>query len=591
MAVEFDRRHQPIVSCNSFGALRGFVIKFKYMGDIRFYHRPWFYLIFPPILVVILYFFTAPQNADYRAYAWGIARNLAIYFTLLILWLAFFAQFVLPVHTFRDRQKIFNRLIAYLFGRHGPAIFIRNGQQVKGEGEEKKNGPGVLWLDSASAAVTRTATEIKQTIGPGVHFIDKGEFIAGTVDLHIQTHSINFKDNEDPFAEKAEDQPPEKIKDQNSEKLRQLQDRRKMVSALTRDGIEVIPNISITFRVNTGFPEEGEPGSRFGYRTGETREGKENEKKDKEAIFQAIIGQGVKIDLNALNESARKRLAWNELPLSLAIDVWREYAAKFTLDQFFNPTRIVQPPEEGDSQSAREETKPASGPEDYHKEGIAAILGEINSLLGKAIEWFEVKKDRNRPQKTEMPEETAPDAGKKKGPQTKTALQVINDMIKARLTQSEVDYLDDHGKRDSQEKKIESDEYKLLKSRGLIVQNVSISNLKLHPTVDEQLIKQWSANWLSNAKAESDQIDRKWSIVETIAREQALIKYAEALSREINALAEDKQPNVRDILKRLFIRTRALIRSGKHSDQLRRRMSLELQEIEDMIKWVEENGK
>lgn len=553
------------------------------MGDIRFYHRPWFYLIFPPILVVILYFFTAPQNVDYRVLVWGVARNLAIYFALLILWLAFFAQFVLPVQTFRDRQKIFNRLIAYLFRMHGPAIFIRNGQQVKGEGEEKKKGPGVLWLDSASAAVTRTATEIKQTIGPGVHFIDKGEFIAGIVDLHIQTHAINFKDNENPFAEKTEDQ--------NSEKHRQVQDYRKMVAALTRDSIEVIPNISVTFRVNTGFPEEGEPGSRFGYRTGETREAKENEKKDKEAIFQAIIGQGVRIDLNASNESARKRLAWNELPLFLAIDVWREYAAKFTLDQFFDPARIVQPQEEGTSQPAREEAKPTRRPDDYRKEGIAAILGEINSLLGKAIERLEMKKDTPRPQKIEMPEATAPDAGKKKEPQTKTALQVINDMVKARLTQSEVDYLDDYGKRDSKKKKIESDEYKLLKSRGLIVQNVSISNLKLHHTVNEQLIKQWSANWLSNAKAESDQIDRKRNIVETIARERALINYAEALSREINELSEGKPPKVNDVLKRLFMRTRALIRSGKYSDQLRRCMSLELQEIEDMIKWVEENGQ
>lgn len=561
------------------------------MGDIRFYHRPWFYLIFPPILVVILYFFTAPQNLDYRVYVWGVARNLAIYFALLILWLAFFAQFVLPVQTFRNRQKIFNRLITYLLGRHGPALFVENGIVKEHSGERLKKGPGVVWLDSASAAVTRTATEIKQTIGPGVHFIDKGEFIAGIVDLHIQTHSINFKDNENPFAEKTEDQNPEKTKDQNSEKHRQVQDRRKMVGALTRDGIEVIPNISVTFRVNTGFPKEGEPGSRFGYRTGETREAKENEKKDKEAIFQAIIGQGVRIDLNAPNESARKRLAWNELPLSLATDVWREYAAKFTLDQFFDPAPIAQPQEEGTSPPAEGEAKPANGADDYRKEGIVAILGEINSLLGKAIKRLEVKKDKPRPQKTEMPEAAAPDAGREKEPQTKTALQVINDMVKARLTQSEVDHLDDHGNRDSQEKKIESDEYKLLKSRGLIVQNVSISNLKLHPTVDEQLTKQWSANWLSNAKAESDQIDRKRSIVETIARERALIKYANALSREINELSEGKQPKVRDVLKRLFMRTRALIRSGEYSDQLRRRMSLELQEIEDMIKWVEENGQ
>ena len=34
-----------------------------------------------------------------------------------------------------------------------------------------------------------------------------------------------------------------------------------------------------------------------------------------------------------------------------------------------------------------------------------------------------------------------------------------------------------------------------------------------------------------------------------------------------------------------------MIRSGEHSDQLRRRMITELQEIEELIRWVEENGK
>ena len=36
----------------------------------------------------------------------------------------------------------------------------------------------------------------------------------------------------------------------------QIQERRKQVSALTRDGIEVIPNISVMFRVDTGFPKK-----------------------------------------------------------------------------------------------------------------------------------------------------------------------------------------------------------------------------------------------------------------------------------------------------------------------------------------------
>ncbi|HSM71699.1 MAG TPA: hypothetical protein VK851_09160, partial [Anaerolineales bacterium] len=97
--------------------------------------------------------------------------------SLVVLWLAFFAQFVLPVKTFEQRQKIFDRLITYLLGGHGPAIFIENGVFKEHSGERLKKGPGVVWLDSASAAVTRPAVKIEQKLGPGGHVIDRGESI------------------------------------------------------------------------------------------------------------------------------------------------------------------------------------------------------------------------------------------------------------------------------------------------------------------------------------------------------------------------------------------------------------------------------
>jgi hypothetical protein len=520
-----------------------------------------------------------------QASLFDILLDLVIVFPiLLILWMAFFAQFVLPVRTFRDRQKIFDRLLADLFGGHGPALFIENGEIKEHSGERLKKGPGVVWLDSASAAVTRTPTAIKQVLGPGAHFIEAGETIAGTIDLHMQSQSVGPKETDNPFAEKKEGQ--------NDEEYQQVQDRRKMVSALTRDGIEVIPTISVTFRVDTGFPKEGEPGSRFGYRTGLTRKAHENEKKDQDAIRKAIIGQGV--NLNALPDSPRRRLAWNELPASLAVDVWREYAAKFTLDELFSPTQTVPPPPEKLPEPAEGEENlfqplPTGAARVSFQGGIVTLLREINLIMKKAIERLEGKKEEKTLPKTEAPPTPAPDKNKPKEPQERTALQVINDMVKARLMQAEVDRLNDTGKRAGGMHK--SDEFKLLEARGLKVHNVSIGNLRLNPTVDEQLIKQWSANWLTNAKAESEQIDRKLNIIETSAREQALIKYAEVISSEINGLARKRQPEIKDTLKTVLMRTRALIRSSEYSDQLRRRMSLELQEIEDMIKWVEANGK
>ena len=567
------------------GEIEVFVIQSISMDDTSLTKRPWFYISAWLVILLALYGWQISRMGGVQASFYDILLDLACIFpVLLVIWMAFFAQFVLPVRTFRDRQKIFDRLLTDLFGGHGPALFIENGEIKEHSGERLKTGPGVVWLDSASAAVTRTATSIKQVIGPGVHFIDKGETIAGTVDLHTQTQSLGPKETDNPFAEKTEEQ--------GEEEYQQVQDRRKMVSALTRDGIEVIPNISVVFRVDTGFPKEGESGSRFGYRTGITRKAKENEEKDKEAIRKAIIGQG--INLNALPDSPRRRLAWNELPAALAVDVWREYVAKFTLDELFSPTQTVPPPPEKlPPPSEKEEDLfqplPAGTARGSLQGGVTALLREINLLMKKMIEWLEGKKEEKKPQVTEAPQPPAPENKKPKEPEKKTALQVVNDMVKARLTQVEIDILNDTGRRGTG--KVNSDEYRLLEARGLKVQNVSISSLRLNPTVDEQMIKQWSATWLNNAKSESDQIDRKRNIVETSAREQSLIKYAEAISREINELANKGQPEIKSMLKTLLLRTRALIRSGEHSDQLRRRMSLELQEIEDMIKWVEANGK
>jgi hypothetical protein len=550
------------------------------------FRKKWLYIIAWLAILLIIYGWQIARMGGIEASIPYLLLDLACFFPiLLVLWMAFFSQFVLPVHTFRDRQKIFDRLLLDLFGRHGPALFIENGEIKEHSGERLKKGPGVIWLDSASAAVTRTAVKVKQTIGPGVHFIERGEFIAGRVDLHIQSQTLGPKEKEKPFDEKKEEQ--------SDEEHNQIQDRRKQVSALTRDGIEVIPNISVTFRVNTGFPKEGQPGSRFGYRTGITKKDRENEEKDKVAIRRAILGEG--INPNVLPDSPRRHVNWNELPATLAVDVWREYVAKFTLDELFKPDQLVPPPPQKPPEPTEEEIDPLSQPVQVgasrsgFKDGLAAMIHEINLIMSWAIKWLEGEKKGDKSTKPVAPTSPISDANEKKELQKKTALQVVNEMVKARLTQAEVDVMNDTGQRG--QGRIASQEYRLLEERGLRVMNVSISKVRLNPSVEEQLIKQWSATWLNNAKAESEQIDRKRNIIETSAQEQALIKYAEILSREVNDVAKKGEPNVKETLKTLLMRSRALIRSGEHSEQLRRRMSTELQEVEDMIKWVEVNGK
>ena len=552
------------------------------MDDTPLTKRPWFYIAAWLVILLVVYGWQIIRMGGFIASEIDIFIDLACIFPfLLMLWMAFFAQFVLPVRTSRDRQKIFDRLITYLFGGHGPAIFIRDGHLIMREGEERKKGPGVLWLDSASAAVTRTATAIKQTMGPGVHFIEGGEFIAGTVDLHAQNQSVGPKESDKPFDKKKDDQ--------SDDEYNQIQDRRKQVSALTRDGIEIVPNISVSFRVDTGFPKEGQPGSRFGFRTGITKRDKDNERQDKEAIRKAILGEG--INPNAPSDSPRHRVAWNQLPIVLAVDLWREYVAKYTLDELFKPDQEVPPAPPQLPQPTEEEIDPLSQPiqtgptRETMQEALTNALRFINVRLNALIKWLEGKEEA-KPQKPSVPPPAAPAPAGKSEPQKKTALQVINDMVKARLTQAEVDILDDTGRRG--EGMIPSKEYQLLKDRGLKLMSVGISTPRFSPTVEELIIKGWNASWLSNAKAESDQIDRRRNNIEKTAEEKAKRQYAEALSREINELAKQGKPSTKETLKALILRSHTMIRSN---EQLRRRMTTELEDIEEMMKWIEANGR
>lgn len=545
------------------------------MYDAPFYKKPWFYIAGWLGILLVVYGWQIYRMGGIQAGLVDIFIDLVLIFpVLLLLWIAFFAQFVLPVNSFRDRMKIFSRLLTDLFGGHGPALFIENGVIKEHSGERMKKGPGVLWLDSASAAVTRSAIAIRQTLGPGVHFMESGEFIAGTVDLHIQSQTIGPKESDKPFDKKSEGQ--------SDEEYYQIQDRRKQVSALTRDGIEVVPNISVSFRIDTGFPKEGQTGSRFGYRTGVTKLAKVQEEQDKEAIRKAILGEG--INPNIEPSSPRHRVAWNQLPATLAVDIWREYVSKFTLDQLFAPDQPVPVSPVQSLQPTEDEIDLLSQPlqvgagRERMQDSMTVMLREINKSMDRMIKWLERTDKENKNQKS-TPVTPIHHTQDKTEPQKKTALQVINEMIKARLTQPEVDILDDNGVRG--DGTIPSPEFRLLEERGLRVRDAGVISLHLNPQIEETIIKRWSATWLNNAKIEKDQIDRKRSIVESAGQEEAIRQYAEWLS---NDLVKKKPVGVKETLKALLMSTRTII---FRKDQLRKLMPDGQEDLEEIIKWIE----
>lgn len=549
------------------------------MDETPLTKKPWFYIAAWLAALLVLYGWQILRIGDVRASIRYILIDLACLFPiLLVICVAFFAQFVLPVRTFRDRQKIFDRLITYLSGGHGPALFIENGIIKEHSGERSKKGPGVVWLDSASAAVTRTAVKIKQTMGPGVHFLDNGEFIAGTVDLHIQSQSIGPKESDRPFDEQSDDL--------DDSEYQHIQDRRKQVSAWTRDGIEVVPNISVSFRVDTGFPREGQPGSRFGFQIGITKKDKAKEQKDKDAIQKAILGEG--INPNISSDSPRRRVAWNQLPASLAVDIWREYAAKFTLDELFTPGQIVPPPLPQIPEQVEQEIDPLSQPiqasatKNAMQHGILTMLREINKFMDRTIKRLDKIEPVEQKKSTAGQIPPPPSAPAKNEPQKKTALQVINEMVRARLTQAEVDTFDDHGVRLTGT--APSPEFALLQKRGLKVLSVGVGNVRLNPAIEDAVINKWSGTWLNTAKEENKQIERKRNIIEAAGQEQAIRQYAEKLSIE---LLRKKPQGYQETLKTLIMRSRGII---IENEQLRQRMNEEQVVLEEIIKWMEVNG-
>ena len=149
---------------------------------------------------------------------------------LVVVWVAFFSQFVLPLHKTSDRVQAFRRLIRYMLGVGGPATFIENGEERKHAGETDRKSSGVMILDTASGAVLSNGVSFTRRVGPGLVFTAANEHLAGSVDLHRQILPIpplGPEGIEDPFPLKKPDEDPD---DYQNRQIRRLE-----TSGLTRD--------------------------------------------------------------------------------------------------------------------------------------------------------------------------------------------------------------------------------------------------------------------------------------------------------------------------------------------------------------------
>jgi hypothetical protein len=202
--------------------------------------------------------------------------------------------------------------------------------------------PRILLLDSASAAVLRTETAFTRAIGPGLSFARRGERLAGALDLRVQRRALGPHPDEDPFAPRG----------LNEERASQhaRQQRRQETSGLTRDGIEVVPRIEVDFRIEGRARKDGGP---YPYQP--------------EFAWRAVASEGVAPQ--SPTDTRAHQVTWDWLPVHLAVDVYREYLRKFSLQELFDPR--VQPAKQANGARA------LSGLED--------LLQLINQRLREAL--------------------------------------------------------------------------------------------------------------------------------------------------------------------------------------------------------------
>jgi hypothetical protein len=435
-----------------------------------------------------------------------------------VFWLAFFTQFVLPLQRLSDRVKAISRLLLYVIGAHGPAIRIENGKIVQRAGEEKRRGPGVILLDTASAALLRTKTAFKRVVGPGVVFTEPGEYLhPESVDLHVRVHPpqpLGPFPHEDPFAPQIKGRTGGE-----SDDVYQARQRRRMeTSALTRDGIEVVARILTIVKIKS---EPGQGGTEFGF--------------NRRSVQLALTREGVV-------PQELRNVPWYEIPAYLAVDVWREVLSKFSLSDLFDTLAALQPRE------VAAQTDGGASPEDP-----AAKAG----LLGG-----------------------------------ETGLETVVRMVRERLTQSEVTELDPFGRPTKSTQK--SREFRLLEDMGVQVIQVSISDIKLPPAVDAQLVHQWLSTWLQRANEERDTIEKRRGDAVVYGEEQARLEFARQVTSRLHEslVVRDGQLGVDEARRQLETRASLELLLEGTLEWLHGRPELlqllpgEAEEIASLLAWV-----
>ena len=201
---------------------------------------------------------------------------------------ALLSQFILPVSTPDERWKAFEHFFLYITGRHGPIIFVRNGERVESQSDVQRIGKGVVLCDAASAVVLERRQKFSRAVGPGITFTEVNEKVKEALDLRPQVRVVTTK-------------------------------------GLTRDSIEIEAEIAVYFRLAGGGSTM--PVLPVGEDESLPARAKLAYYFDPQAAFRAVY--------NAAYDDKGKAIRWWDMPAIVVAELFRDYVAKNTLDRLF----------------------------------------------------------------------------------------------------------------------------------------------------------------------------------------------------------------------------------------------------------------
>jgi regulator of protease activity HflC (stomatin/prohibitin superfamily) len=110
--------------------------------------------------------------------------------THLFFWtsIALVARYLFPVTDAHQWLLAIRVLASFIFDCHLSSYHIDHGKivnTIRGQ-MMPRWGAGVLLIRPGSAAVLETPTHFSRVLGPGVHFLRRGEYVKRPIDLHIQ---------------------------------------------------------------------------------------------------------------------------------------------------------------------------------------------------------------------------------------------------------------------------------------------------------------------------------------------------------------------------------------------------------------------